>query len=181
MEKMQVRTRNYEAVADVLAALAAALRNVGGDRVCFIHCLDLHRSAFYMKIEHDFGVHVVASKAAGFKAGFIRFAFGASAMIEIKNYDLLAPMFLHIGAQAMAAVYVTRRTTLFDVGLNRMSVSQIEDAVQKDPTHLIYKVDEDSAAEGNLVVELLSTGEECPASLKSAVRAGSAVMAGAQQ
>lgn len=181
MNPMQVRTRNFDEVAAVIAAISSALQGLGDDHACFVHCMELHRSGFYKTIEHEFGVHVIPGRAPGLKAGLMRLAFGFSAMIEVENYEMLVPLFSRVGEQAMAALYVVRRSTLSEDALKRMRTPEINAAVLNDPTHMVYQVDEDSADEAGLVAEILSTGDKCDPLLKTALSSDGGAMGGAQR
>lgn len=95
---------------------------------------------------------------------------GFSALIVLDDYKKLPPLFSRLAEQAMVALYVIDKSMLASVSdLARQNSAEIKKTIEKDPRHLIYKVDGDSAESDGKVIELLSIGVDCPNVLSEAV------------
>ncbi|MRR59446.1 MAG: hypothetical protein EG824_14750 [Deltaproteobacteria bacterium] len=171
MKTELVRSRNLERVHDALLAIARALADFGDQEVCILHCMQPHRSNFYRQLEQDFGVStLLCHPHKGFKAAFERILLGSSALIVIDRYDQLPSLFSRIGEQTIAALYLVDKSVCSTIpNLSRLNASEIVALIMEFPTHLVFKVDEDSAGEDGQVLEYLSIGEDCPQVLKEAV------------
>lgn len=172
MEKSQLaRARTLNDVRDVLFAIAHALESLGDQHACVLHCMQPHRSNFYQQIEHDFSVRVfICSPRNNFKATISSVVLGVSALIVVDDYDSLPSLFSQLGEQAMVGLYVISKSKLASIpDLTQLSTGEIAATIKKDPAHLLYQVDEDSAAGDGQVIELLSAGADCPNLLREAV------------
>lgn len=170
----QTRARTYEEIRTTLLAISRELVHLGVDYGCLLHCVQQHRPAFYHQLENEFGSHVLLCEPErGIRAIITRATLGVSAVMVVENYSLLEPLFLRISEQGLAKLYVIKKSGLVSLtNLARRHASEITSAVQTDPSHLLYQVDEDSADSEGQMIEVISVGAECPRSLSDAVASG---------
>ncbi len=171
MNTQLARSRKHEEIRGVLSSISRELSLLGEEYRCILHCMQPHRRGYYCQLEQEFGVHaLLCEHEDGIKAIITKAALGFAAVIEVERYSLIEPLFLRISEQALARLYVIRKSGLVSLAnLARRKGSEIAGAVQADPTHLLYQVDEDSADSEGQILEIISVGPECPRSLSEAV------------
>ena len=169
MNREQIRSSELENVREVLLLITQALKGLGDQNACILHCKQPHRSSFFHQIELEFGVSaLLCYQGDGIKAMIKKIMLGVSALIVLNNYDEITSLFVRIGEQSMAALYVVNKSTLEVVpNLLQMSTSEILNVIKEDSANFVYQVDEDSAGEDGKVHEYFSFGSECPNVLKN--------------
>ena len=165
------RSRTYDEIRITVTAIAEQLTVLSGDYYCVIHSIQQHRHSYYQKLEGEFRVPVLlCGQSKGLKAALSKSILGSSAMILLKDYDLLSPIFFRISEQALAAIYAVRkRNALTLTDLAQLDSLNLVSAVRRDTSHFSYQVDEDAADSSGLIPEVISMGSDCARSLSDVV------------
>jgi hypothetical protein len=171
MNTQMTRARTHEQVRASLLAMSRELDDLGGSYACVLHCMQPHRNGYYAQLEKEFGVRILrCSQGEGVRATVFEVALGASGVMVVKDYGLLQPLFLRISEQAFAALYVIKSSDLESVLVAaQRDASRLPNAVEASSAYLVYQVDEDSATDEKVVVEMISVAADCPRSLKEAL------------
>jgi hypothetical protein len=169
------RSRAHAEVQASLLSIQQVLHQLGDQQACVLHCMQPHRPDFYRRLEHEFGVLVQTDQQrVGLRAAITK-ALGLSALIVLNRYEELPTLFFRISEQATAALYVVARSTTEALPeMAQLNASEIVAEIKRDPTHLMYQVDEDAATADGRMVEVVSAGPDCPQALKEAVGIGTA-------
>jgi len=169
----QARSRSYEQARATVVAISRELAYLKADYCCVVHCAQPRRADFYRQIHNEFGAHVVICEPKrSIWTGIIKATLGTTAMIIIDNCDLLESLFFRVSEQGLARLYLIKKSACMSVtSLSRTLPTEIVAAVQGDPTHLFYQIDEDSADVNGQMIEITSIGHQCPRSLIDALKA----------
>lgn len=168
-----VRSRSSEQITQLVRVLAqecASLRSMAW----FVHGMGGQPKALYQKLPQsvDYEVLATASAMGKWMTAVAPFLAGWAGVIWIRNCSALASLFEMVGEQTMAAIYVVDAAQLDAiVRVAKQQMFEVERAVESDPRHFIYMVDEDSATSDGEVTEIVKWGPQCPASLRKLVHA----------
>lgn len=168
MNKQKKSFRTHNEIYSSLRLISQAMYCLDDQYVCVLHCMQQRRSKFYEEIKEEFSVRIFPCKhGGGIKANIAQAVVGYSALIVVDQFEILPPLFLRVAEQAMASIYVVQKSTLASTLnlLGQLSATEIFNRILQDPMHFLYQVDEDSATEDGLVVEIVGTGEKCPRAL----------------
>jgi hypothetical protein len=165
--------RSSDQVAQFIVSLAKAYQSVADKTVCFLHGMGGQPASLYESLRNSQSADVLwtGSVMPKWLSAVLWFAPSYAGVLRIKDSTQIASLFSQICEQSMAGIY------MFDV-LNESNMAQIartrandlQSAVEADPTHLIYIVDEDSNATEDKVTEILKIGMHCPTPLADVAR-----------
>jgi hypothetical protein len=118
----------------------------------------------------DYEVVTIESVMGKWTTVVAPFLAGWGGVLWVRNCDCLLRMFELLVEQTMAAIYVFdagRLDIMMQIAKERFSELQV--AVESDPQHFIYIVDEDAATSSDDVVEIIKWGPQCQSTLTQLV------------
>jgi hypothetical protein len=167
------RERSSAQVEETVVALAHRYKTVVESTACLLHCKQVHSKGFYDKLRTTFGVGIIKEEGSSWSRKFVRVILGFPAAIVITDANQIQPIFATIVEQAYGGLYFFDRNRLGDfVECAKGRMSQLEVCIEKDSSHVKYFVDEDSAVNSDLIVEVISVGERCDDEFVTALKLG---------